>query len=188
VHEDAFWSSSVAAIEFHPTLAELPLSNFFACPRLASVAVPEGNGSFAFADGVLTATPGIEAILFAVREITRLDVGADVQVIGGGAFTECERLASVSFHPDSRLSLIGPHAFFWSGLTEIVIPKFVTSIGARRLRGGLGAPRAADPGVRAVRRASRYAPTERHAYPQHRVRALRPPRGCGRTDGRCSHC
>jgi hypothetical protein len=63
-------------------------------------------------------------------DITSVTIPASIQTIGANAFQNCRSLSTVTFAPDSQLTSLGAHSFFYCHmLTSIVLPESVTSIG-----------------------------------------------------------
>ena len=103
-----------------------PMGAFEGCENLKIVTFESGSkletiGSFAFADCI---------------SLTSIEIPASVTSIGGCAFSSrffdhhLYSLKTVTFAPNSRLKDIGVRTFEYTGLTSIIIPANVTSIGS----------------------------------------------------------
>ena len=65
------------------------------------------------------------------KNITSIEIGADIVNVGAYAFRGATKCTSVTFEEGSKLTTIAGNAFYYaSSLTEITLPDTVTSIGA----------------------------------------------------------
>ena len=90
---------------------------FYSCGSLTSVEL----------SGVTTI--GEYAFCFC-ESLTSVEIPAGVESIEDYTFGACSGLKSVSFSENSKLSTIGSHAFYCTGLTAVTIPSGVTTIGS----------------------------------------------------------
>ena len=107
--------TSLEKIHITGPIEEIGSSAFSGCTSLSEINFPASLrmiGSFAFSD-----CTSLEKIHFA----------GSVEVIGYGAFTDCTSLSEIHF-PDS-LQEISSYAFEGCNISELYIPKSVTSIG-----------------------------------------------------------
>lgn len=99
----------------------------FAFPRHTIITVDEENNHYCDQEGILF--DKAKTILYSYPSIRSgsYDIPNTVKVIGDYAFSECDKLTTVSF-PDS-LNSIGIGAFNYSAISEAIVPDSVTSLG-----------------------------------------------------------
>lgn len=122
IGEEAFKNAvSLTAINLTPAheLATIGVSSFKNTPSLMEVSLYYSNFSLTVISEHAFEGSGIETFL-----ITR-----DVHTIGASAFKDTPNLTHVEYYSESYLEIIGPYAFYNSGLTAIEIPMFITEIG-----------------------------------------------------------
>ena len=129
--------STLAAIEFPEKLTKIGSYAFSNCTSITTLTLPESitsldTYSFYTLTGLktvvikskITALPqGVFCDCYALTSIT---LPEGLETIGYLAFSRCKKLTSITL--PSTLTTLSKSAFDESGLTEIVIPKSVTSI------------------------------------------------------------
>ena len=118
--------SNLATVNIGDNVKIIPSYAFSYCTGLTSITVAKGNTKYHSAGNCLIETESKTLIAGCKNSIIPID--GSVTSIGGGAFSNCTGLTSVTI-PDSVTS-IGREAFYGcTGLTSITIPNSVTSIG-----------------------------------------------------------
>ena len=118
--------SNLATVNIGDNVKIIPYYAFSYCTGLTSITVAKGNTKYHSAGNCLIETESKTLIAGCKNSIIPTD--GSVTSIGGGAFSNCTGLTSVTI-PDSVTS-IGREAFYGcTGLTSITIPNSVTSIG-----------------------------------------------------------
>ncbi len=141
--------SNLTTVNFDEGLAleALPDRMFYNAEALTEISIPDSVktlGQYLFYNAPLesiTLPENLEVIgkyAFFGTNLTSIDIPASVTEIADYAFSQCTELTTVNFAENAQLETIGQYAFGvssttakYTGLTSIVIPKSVTSIGSR---------------------------------------------------------
>ena len=70
-----------------------------------------------------------DCLVFCVRDITNITIPNFIKHICSYSFSYCSQLEEIEFQNDSKLQIIGNHAFSNTAISSIIIPSSVTIIG-----------------------------------------------------------
>ena len=130
IGRDAFdGCSGLAEITLPDTVTEIGDNPFSGCDALEAIRVSPDHPTLEVIGGVLFSKPDKRLVTYPyATEETAYAVPEGTEIIGTGAFDECESLEEITF--PSTLTAIGDAAFgSCTGLTAVVLPESVTSIG-----------------------------------------------------------
>lgn len=136
IGNNAFWGCTfLKDVSIPKTVREFGENVFDYCPSLISIEVDSENPILLSEDGILYNKEKSKLIAYPIgKENECFDVPQTVVEIGGKAFANAQKLASISF--PSHIHKIGDGAFEWCGeLTEITLPEKLNIIGEYAFRG-----------------------------------------------------
>ena len=133
IEEETFLSSGITAITIPANVASIGLRVFRDCRNLMSIQADPSNTHFESADGVLYTTGKTSLVAYPGGVAGPFAVPDSVINIATGAFNNSQNLTGVTL--TDHVQTIGDFALAYSGITEITIPKSVTSIGLFALGG-----------------------------------------------------
>ncbi len=146
IQEEAFRAcSSLESFTVPAGVTELKNSTFAYCRGLKEIDFNnvtvigdsvfdncEGFSEFTIPDGVTSI--GKNAFLSAT-ELTEVTIGADVSVIGSGAFDKCSSLETVNFSESGNLKKISSKAFRNTALASVALPVGLESLSEQAFEG-----------------------------------------------------
>ena len=128
IESNAFYNSGLKQIFIPESISYIGEYAFAGLRNVNDFVVDEDNAFYKSVDGVLFSKNLKKLIAFPANKTGVYKIPNSVEVIGIGAF-ENSKLTSVFFDPNTKISTIGPRAFFNSTLLKnIVIPSSVISI------------------------------------------------------------
>ena len=136
IGESAFSGcSSLTSITIPASVTSIGNRAFSSCISLTSITVDAGNPNYTSEGGILYNIEKTIILTFPSASGS-IVIPAGVTSIGGGAFSGCSNLATVTFAEGSQLEIISNRAFYQcKSLTSITIPASVTTIGDRMFTG-----------------------------------------------------
>ena len=91
--------------------------------------LPNNNSNLFFVDNKLLVEKKEMRILFSYRDVVDVTIPSYIKKISAGAFSQCKKLKSLTFEPNSSLEIIKSQAFFTcDSLESIVLPESVVEI------------------------------------------------------------
>jgi hypothetical protein len=89
---------------------------------VSSISIENGNERFVIREGLLIDIVD-HKLIRNFSKSSSVIIPCDIEILGSECFCWCQSLLSVSFEPDSRLTRIESHAFSYSSLQSIMIPR-----------------------------------------------------------------
>lgn len=135
IDELAFCFSTVTSITIPPSLIELNEGWCSSTQSLTCINVMENNPRYLkYDDKFIIGKTSIEqdnydVLVFCNRDVEIAKIPNFIEIIGSYAFNECFKLQKVEIQNDSKLRIIGKHAFSFASIENISIPHHVTYIG-----------------------------------------------------------
>lgn len=137
IKDYAFTYATIQSLSIPGSVTRIGSSAFAHCESLSSVSMADGvtelaNDAFAYCaiTGInlpsTLATIGNSAF-FGCSQLSSITIPNSVKTIGEMAFQNCSQLSSVKL--GSGLTAIGERAFAYTAISQIIIPKRVSSIG-----------------------------------------------------------
>ncbi len=127
IRANAFYGAGLTSLNIPANVTYIGEYAFVALENLSAFEVEAQNPNYKAVDGLLVSKDGRKLITVPAGLEGALEVPAEIEVLGFGAFEE-SALTAVTFSEDTNLLTVGCRAFFGADVTEIVIPASVVSI------------------------------------------------------------
>ena len=121
--------SSLKSVTIPASVTEIGLGAFSSCSQLSAINVDASNAFYSDMEGILFNKLRTVLIQYPAAKLGDYVIPVSVTSLGGGAFSGCNGLTSVSI--PNGVTLIPNGAFSWcTSLASVSLPAGVTSIGA----------------------------------------------------------
>lgn len=119
---------SLTGITIPASVTGIGTDAFTGCTRMASISVASGNGAYGSSDGCLY-NKAMTKFIRCPQGKSSVTIAGSTTTIASGAFKDCIAVGSLTL-PES-VTAIEADAFTGSGISTILIPASVTSIGSQ---------------------------------------------------------